>query len=129
MRTADWNHPHIFILGVAAVVAVVGGYALGTRGARPVSASPVIVTNEVTAAPRARPDENTLIEQNAEREEAVRQPPPTPVEPAPRAEPIERLEPAEREEPPRRRRDRDRDRDLVDPGLEGDPREGKPTDE
>lgn len=124
MTGSDWKHPHIVVLGAAALIAFGGGYALGGRRA-PAPVGPVIVGNDVTAAPptRARPDENALIAENAEREVSVNRVQPERAEPPPEARPEPRAEPRR---PPRDPVD---DRDFVEPGLEDEPPGDKPRGE
>ena len=124
MAGSDWKHPHIVVLTAATLIAFGSGYALGGRRT-PAPVGPVVIGNGVTAAPpaRARPDENTLIAENAEREESVNRTQPE------RVEPRTETPPEPRTEPRRPARDTADDRDLVDPGLEGEPRGDKPRDE
>lgn len=119
MTGSDWKHPHIVVLTAATLIAFGGDYALDGRRSLPAPVGPVIIGNEVTAAPRTRPDENALIAENAEREDSVNRARPEP--PAPRPEP--------RAEPRPPARDTADDRDFVEPGLEGEAPGGKPQDD
>lgn len=125
MTGSDWKHPHIIVLTAATLIAFGGGYALGGWRSPPAPVGPVIIGNEVTAAPptRARPDENALIAENAEREDSVNRAQPQ------RAEPRPETPPEPRREPRRPARDTADDRDFVEPGLEGEPPGDKPRDE
>ena len=127
MTGSDWKHPHIVVLVAAIAVAFGGGYWVGASGDRPAAAvPPLVINNELTTAPapRARPDENTLVAENAEREETLNRARPAPAERVEAAEP----DPEPRPEPRPRPRDRDVDRDridrddpdLIDPGTVGE---------
>ena len=125
MTGADWKHPHIVVLTSRRWSPFGGGYALGSRGARRHRdrAGDRHQRDDDGAAPRARPDENALIAENAERERSR-----PAVQPARAERPVRASEPAEPQpRPPAATRTTDRD--LVDPGLEDEPQGGKPQDE